>query len=422
MASQPHPFAFPDYRSYWIGKLASTLGQSAMVVVLGWQVYDIARATMPPREAAFQLGLFGAVQFLPLAILTLVTGWVADRIDRRVIVRLTALVEAACAALLALLAARGETTLPALFAIGAVLGVSRAFANPALNALAPNLVPPAVLPTAIATSAVAWQAGAIVGPALGGYLYAAAPSAPYLASTLLFGVTLVALLRVGPIPIERIAGNAHPVQQMVDGLRYVRSNRIVLGAISLDLFAVLLGGATAMLPVYARDILHVGASGLGHLRAAPAVGSMLMAVLLGIRPLRSHVGVKMLASVALFGLMTILFGVSRSVPLSLLVLAILGAADMVSVYVRQSLIQLNTPNAMRGRVGAVSSLFVSGSNELGEAESGLLAALIGPMSAVVVGGVGAVLVTVLWAWIFPELRRARTFEPPIIEPQEEQRT
>ena len=421
MERTPHPFSFPDYRRYWIGKFTSMLGQSAMVVVLGWQVYDIARRTMPPREAAFQLGLFGAFQFLPLALLTLVSGWVADRIDRRVIVRFTALAEISCAALLALLAMRGATTLPSLFAIGAVLGVSRAFANPALNALAPNLVPPAVLPTAIATSAVAWQAGAILGPAMGGYLYAAAPSAPYVAAATLFGITFFALLGIRPIVIERIAGKTHPVQQMIDGLRYVRSNRIVLGAISLDLFAVLLGGATAMLPVYARDILHVGAAGLGHLRAAPAVGSMLVAVTLGIRPLRTNVGVKMLIAVAVFGLMTMLFGLSRSEPLSLLCLAVLGAADMISVYVRQSLIQLNTPNAMRGRVGAVSSLFVSGSNELGEAESGLFAALIGPVGAVVLGGLGAICVTVLWSWLFPELRRARTFEPSIIEPEEEQR-
>ena len=420
-AGTPHPFTFRDYRHYWIGKLASTLGQTAMVVVIGWEVYDIARRTMAPRDAAVQLGLIGLVQFVPLALLTLVTGWTADRIDRRWIARATALAEAICATVLALLAWTGTTSLPALFAIAAVLGVSRAFANPALNALAPNLVPAAVLPTAIATSAVAWQVGAIVGPAIGGYLYAGAAWLPFAASAGLFLLAFVMLMLVRPVAVSRIASNAHPVRQMVDGLHYVVRNRIVLGAISLDLFAVLLGGATAMLPVYARDILHVGAQGLGHLRAAPAAGSVLTALLLGIRPLRQAVGVKLLVSVGVFGVATAVFGWSRSEWLSLAALATLGAADMVSVYVRQSLIQLHTPNAMRGRVAAVSSLFISGSNELGEAESGFLAALIGPVAAVVLGGFGAVGVTLLWAWLFPELRRARTFDPPIIEPQEEQR-
>jgi hypothetical protein len=199
---------------------------------------------------------------------------------------------------------------------------------------------------------------------------------------------------------------------MVDGLHYVRRNRLVLGAISLDLFAVLLGGATAMLPIFARDILHAGPEGLGHLRAAPAAGATLTALYFAWRPLKHNVGVKMLAAVAVFGAATILFGISRSMPLSLACLALLGAADMLSVYVRQSLIQLYTPNEMRGRVGAVSSLFISASNELGEAESGFLAAAIGPVAAVVAGGVGAVAVTLLWAKWFPELRLARSFDPP----------
>jgi MFS family permease len=214
-------------------------------------------------------------------------------------------------------------------------------------------------------------------------------------------------------PIARTEmARRQPWQQMVDGLRYVRKNRLVLGAISLDLFAVLLGGATAMLPVYARDILHSGPTGLGHLRAAPAVGATLTALFFAYRPLKRNVGVKMLVAVAVFGGSTIVFGVSRSMALSLFCLFLLGAADMFSVYVRQSLIQLYTPNEMRGRVGAVSSLFISASNELGEAESGFLAALVGPVAAVVGGGAGAILVTLLWARWFPELRRARSFEPP----------
>jgi hypothetical protein len=219
------------------------------------------------------------------------------------------------------------------------------------------------------------------------------------------------LMLLRPLPASTMS-KGNPWRQMVEGLGYVRQNRLVLGAISLDLFAVLLGGATAMLPVYARDVLMVGPAGLGNLRAAPAVGATIVALLFSFRPLKSNVGIKMLAAVVAFGLATIAFGLSRWLPLSLFCLAILGAADMFSVYVRSSLIQLHTPDAMRGRVGAVSSLFVSASNELGEAESGFLAALMGPVAAVVAGGIGAVAVTLLWAKLFPELRRARTFDPP----------
>ena len=412
MAPNPSPFAFAGFRAYWLARATSTVAQMSMVVVIGWQVYDIARRTMPPREAAFQLGLIGVVQFVPLLLLTLVTGWTADRIDRRWIARGAVLLEAACAAALAWLAWHDTTTLPALFTIAALLGVARAFAGPALQALAPNLVPPAVLPTAIAMSAVAWQGGSILGPPLGGFLYATGHFLPYAVSTGLFGLAFAALLLIDPIPRTALDRKANPFRQMIDGLHYVRHNRLVLGAISLDLFAVLLGGATAMLPIYARDILHVGPQGLGLLRLAPAVGAVAIAGWFGRYPLKNHVGIKMLWAVAIFGLATMIFGVSRWMQLSLLCLAVLGAADMLSVYVRQSLIQLYTPDAMRGRVGAVSSLFVSGSNELGEAESGFLAATIGPVAAVVAGGIGAILVTLLWSRWFPELKNARTFAPP----------
>ena len=412
MAKTPSPFSFRDYRFYWLARFATTIAQNAMVVVIGWQVYDIARRTMGQKEAAFQLGMIGVAQFLPLAVLTLVTGWTADRIDRRWIGRIVLLLEGLCAAWLALLAWHGTTTLLAIYIVAVMLGVCRAFANPAISALAPNLVPPEVLPTAIAASSIAWQTGAIAGPALGGYLYAASHWAPYSASAILFMLGSASLMFIRPIPRTSLDRKANPWRQMVDGLHYVRRNRIVLGAISLDLFAVLLGGATAMLPIYARDILKVGSAGLGHLRAAPAVGSAVMAFYFSARPLRHNVGIKMLVAVALFGACTVGFGLSRWLPLSLACLAVLGACDMLSVYVRQSLIQIWTPNEMRGRVGAVSTLFISGSNELGEAESGLLAALIGPVSAVVLGGFGAIGVTLLWSRLFPELVRARTFDPP----------
>ena len=412
MARIPSPFSFPDFRAYWLARACTTVAQMSMVVVIGWQVYDIARRSMAPKDAAFQLGLIGVVQFVPLLLLTLVVGWTADRIDRRWIARAAVLLEAGCAGALAWMAWHDSTTLPALFTVAALLGVARAFASPALQALAPNLVPKEVLPTAIAMSSIAWQGGSVVGPPLGGFLYASGHFLPYAVSTGLFLCAFAGLLLIGPIPITSLDRTANPWRQMIDGLQYVRQNRLVLGAISLDLFAVLLGGATAMLPIFARDILHVGPGGLGMLRLAPALGAVAVAIVFSRRPLRNDVGVKMLAAVVVFGLATIAFGFSRWLPLSLACLAVLGAADMLSVYVRQSLIQLYTPNEMRGRVGAVSTLFVSGSNELGEAESGFLAAAIGPVAAVVAGGIGAILVTLLWSRWFPELRNARTFAPP----------
>ncbi|MEO8176807.1 MAG: MFS transporter [Sphingomicrobium sp.] len=415
MSFVPEPFRIPAFRAYWLARLTSTIAQMAMIIVIGWQVYDISRdpagLNLGIRTATLNLGIIGLVQFAPLFLLTLVSGWTADRIDRRWIARAAVALELMCALALAWFAWTGTTTLPALFAVAALLGVARAFAGPALGALAPNLVPRKILPNAIALSSIAWQSGAIAGPAIGGYLYAWNPIAPYAGSALLFTVALLAMTAIGPVQRPEVM-TMNPWAQMIEGLHYVRRNRLVLGAISLDLFAVLLGGATAMLPVFARDVLHTGPEGLGHLRAAPAVGATLTAAFFAVRPLKTNVGVKMLFAVGVFGLATIVFGLSRSMPLSLVCLAVLGAADMFSVYVRQSLIQLYTPDAMRGRVGAVSSLFISASNELGEAESGFLGAVIGPVAAVIAGGVGAIVVVGLWAWKFPELRLARSFDQP----------
>jgi MFS family permease len=434
MANAPHPFTIHNFRVYFVARLCSTLAQAAMVIVIGWQVYDIARRTMSIKEASFQLGLIGVAQFLPMLFLSLFAGWVADRLDRRWIARSAVGLEAFCALSLAWLTWSGHITLPALFSIAALLGVARAFAGPALSALAPNLVPRPSLPTAIAISSIAWQSGAVLGPALGGYLYAAAHWLSYSVASGLFLLSCLMLFLISPVPRTAVKYTENPWVAMIDGLHYVRRNKLVLGAISLDLFAVLLGGATAMLPVYARDILHIGAGGLGNLRAAPAAGAVLTALYFSWRPVKSEVGVKMLLAVGLFGLATVVFGLtgywmpmlfgpgavggnfSAAAILSMGALFVLGGADMVSVYIRQSLIQLYTPDDMRGRVGAVSTLFVSGSNELGEAESGFLAALIGPVAAVVAGGVGAILVTIAWARIFPELRRARTFDPPKVDP------
>jgi MFS family permease len=411
MSLVPEPLRLPDFRNYWIARLTTTIAQMAMVIVIGWQVYDIARQTMSIGDSAFQLGLIGLVQFVPLFVLTPVSGWAADRFDRRLIAKVVVLLEMACAAVLFGVTWSGAVSLPILFAVAALLGVARAFAGPALGALAPNLVPRELLPRAIALSSTAWQAGAIAGPAIGGLLYDVDHWLPYAVSTALFGFSALCLFLIGPVTRSTIEPG-RPIQRMVEGLAYVRRNRLVLGAITLDLFAVLLGGVTAMLPLYARDILFVGAQGLGPMRAAPALGATLTAIYFSVRPLKTDVGVKMLGSVVIFGAATAVFGLSTSYWLSLLMLALLGAADMFSVYIRQSLIQLHTPDAMRGRVAAAATLAVSASNELGETRGGFLAAWIGPVAATAGGGVAAILVTLAWAAWFPELRRARTFEPP----------
>src|SRR5512139_964907 len=395
MSLIPAPLRIPDFRAFWLARLTTTIGQMAMVIVIGWQVYDIARETMDIREAAFQLGLIGLVQFVPLFILTPISGWTADRLDRRQIARAVILLELVCALIL--------------FASAALLGVARAFAGPTLGAIAPNLVPRQILPNAIALSSTAWQAVAIIGPALGGILYDLTPHLPYALSAALFAFSAICLFTIGPLPRTALKPGS-PLRQMADGLSYVRRNRLVLGAITLDLFAVLPGGVTAMLPLYARDILQVGADGLGPLRAAPAVGATLTALFFSVRPLRTNVGVKMLTAVVIFGAATAVFGLSTSYFLSLAMLALLGGADMFSVYIRQSLIQLHTPDEMRGRVAAASTLAISASNELGETRSGFMAALLGPVAATTAGGIAAIGVTLLWALWFPELRRARTFE------------
>ena len=418
MSILPEPLQIPAFRSFWLARLTTTIGQMAMVIVIGWQVYDIARQTMSIADASFQLGLIGLVQFVPLFALTPVSGWAADRFDRRHIARAVITLEMLCALALFVATWSGQITIPILFGIAALLGVARAFAGPALGALAPNLVPRALLPRAIALSSTAWQSGAIAGPALGGFLYDLDPHMPYGISTLLFAFSTICLFTIGPVPRSMIEPG-RPIRKMVEGLRYVRRNRLVLGAITLDLFAVLLGGVTAMLPVYARDILFVGAQGLGPMRAAPALGATLTAIYFSFRPIRTDVGVKMLSAVVVFGAATAIFGFSRSYMLSIAMLALLGAADMFSVYIRQSLIQLHTPDEMRGRVAAASTLAISASNELGEARGGFAAAWLGPVTATVTGGIAAVVVTLLWAHWFPELRRARTFDLPEEPPPEE---
>ena len=411
-SAAPHPFRIANFRYYWTARLTATLAQSAMMLIIGWQVYNIAREDgLGVAAASARLGLIGLIQFLPLFALTPVTGWVADRVDRRQIARATIALQVLCAAALAYATWAGTVGLFILYSVAFLLGIARAFSGPALGALAPNLVPRETLPTAIALSSISWQAGMVAGPGLGGYLYAWVPEASYIGAALLFLVSLLCLFLIGPVQRPEIDRSRHPIRQMVDGLAYVRTNRLVLAAITLDLFAVFLAGATALLPVYARDILKVGPEGLAQLGAAPALGATLAAILFSFRPLKTDVGTKMLGAVIVFGIATVAFGLSTWMPLSLAALFVIGASDMFSVYVRQSLIQLSTPDSMRGRVGAVSQLTISASNELGEAESGFLAALVGPVVAVVAGGVGAIAVTLLWMRWYPELRQARTFDP-----------
>ena len=407
-----HPFRIPYFRYYWLSRFTGTIAVSAMAIVIGWQVYNVARLTMDVREAAFLLGMIGFAQFVPLFLLTPITGLVADSVDRRWIVRGTTMLLLATAATLGFLTWADRLTLTALFAAAVAFGISRAFAGPAYSALAPNLVPRESLPTAIAVSSIAWQVGTIAGPSVGGVLYAIHADLAYATATALFAIALVCIFLIGPVPQPPAQKDRRPLARILEGFAYVSRNRLVLATITLDLFAVLLAGATALLPVYARDILHVGSQGLGILAAGMGVGAAVTAIWFSVRPMESNVGVKMLIAVVIFGLAILTFGLSASFLLSLAALVVAGGADMVSVYVRQSLIQLHTPDEMRGRVSAVSQLTISASNELGEAESGLLASLLGPVGAVVVGGIGAIGITLVWARLFPELRLAKTFDPP----------
>ena len=417
MSEYSSPLQIGDFRFLWAARFLAVFSTLSMVVLIGYQTYDVARSAygMDRSQAAFMLGLLGGVQFIPLFLLPPVAGVAADRFDRRIVVLCANVLDAIISIALAIATVRGWLTLPLLFTLAAMLGATRVFNGPALSAIAPNIVPSKLLPKAIALSSIAWQTGTVIGPAIGGLLFGWNAAAPYFVSSALLIVSGVLVASIRPVRAMHKGPPVHPLRQMIEGFQFVRHQRFLLGCVTLDLFAVLLGGATAMLPVYARDILAVGPEGLGIMRGAPAVGAASVAALLSWRPLENNVGVKMLLAVAAFGAATIVFAVSRNFLLSLVALACLGAADMISVFVRNSLVQLRTPDTMRGRVSAMSGLAVSASNELGEFETGLVAAALGATGAVVFGGVGAILITGLWAWIFPELRRAKTFEPQ--EPQ-----
>ena len=390
----------PSFLRFWAGRVAGTMGNQMLMVAVGWQMYDLT-------HSAWNLGLVGLFQFVPALALALVSGHVADRHDRRHIVALAMTLQLVAA--LALLGAmhQGWISRDLILGVSLLLGVARSFQMTAQQALTPLLVPAPILARAMAFSSSGNQAAVIGGPALGGFLYGAGAGLVYLVCAALFalGASLVWSARYDHRPVPRAPVT---MDTLLAGVRFIRARPVVLGAISLDLFAVLLGGAVALLPIYARDILRVGPQGLGLLRGAPAVGALLMSLVLARWTIRSRAGTLLFSCVALFGLTTLVFGLSHSFWLSMVAVFVNGAVDMVSVVVRQTLVQLDTPDEMRGRVSAVNAIFIGASNQLGEFESGATAALFGPVGAVVLGGAGTLLVVGLWMRWFPELRHRRS--------------
>ena len=413
MTEPASPLQIADYRRYWLARFIAVFATMSMVVLIGYQLYDVARADygMSVAEASFQLGLLGLAQFIPLFVLTPVAGLAADRFDRRYVAAFANGIDGVVAALLVVLTWADALNIPIIFALAAAHGAARVFVNPAMSAIAPNIVPANLLPRAIALSSIAWQTASVAGPAVGGLIFARSEWMPHAISAGMLVAAMMLVLTIRPIKARHDGLPLKPLRQIIEGLVYVWRERFLLGCITLDLFAVLLAGATALLPVFARDILFVGPEGLGLMRAAPALGAAIVALWLSFRPLESAVGMKMLWAVAAFGAFTIAFAFSRNFLLSLAILAAMGAVDMVSVFIRSSLVQLFTPDDKRGRVSSISGLAISASNELGEMQSGLAAALLGVTGAVVFGGAGAIFVTLIWAWYFPELRRASSFEP-----------
>jgi MFS family permease len=396
------PFAF-----FWFARGFTSIAFQIQGVAVGWQVYALT-------GSPFYLGLVGLAQFLPMFLLTLVVGHVADRYDRRMVVRLCQIVEGLAAAALAFGSFSGWQSKESILVVVSIAGAARAFEAPTIHALVPGLVPALLIPRAMAWSASAHQTATILGPAIGGLLYTAGPTAAYATASILF---LTASLLIALIRIERAPPNREPVslQSLFAGIVFIRNQPVVLGAISLDLFAVLLGGATALLPVYARDILVAGPWGLGLLRSAPAVGALAMSIFLARKMIEHRIGWVMFVAVMIFGVATIVFAISTSFVLSLGALVVLGAADVISVVIRSSLVQIKTPDEMRGRVSAVNSMFIGTSNQLGEFESGLTAALFGVVPAVLVGGVGTIVVVILWMRLFPQLLRIDSLKPDVAD-------
>ncbi len=395
-------FREPSYRRFWFARICSTIAFQVAAVAVGWQMYEQTHST-------FALGMVGLAQFLPMLLLTLVVGHVADRFNRKTILSVCQVLEGSTLGLLALTSALHRLHPAGIYCAVAAVGAARAFESPSTQAMVPGLVEAAKVPQAIAWSASANQTASIVGPALGGLLYAFGAQVPYALCTCLFG--LAAVLSSSIVLKRRTAAKA-PVTatSLFSGIHYIRERKNILGAISLDLFVVLLGGATALLPAYARDILHTGPWGLGLLRLSPALGALTTSIYLAHHPIRTRAGHRMFGAVILFGAATVAFALSRNVWLSMAILSILGAADVTSVVVRSSLVQLETPDEMRGRVSAVNSLFIGTSNQLGEFESGVTASWFGIVPATILGGLGSIVIALLWMRLFPGLRKLKSVD------------
>lgn len=390
----------PGYLNFAASRVLSSLAFQSIAVAMGWMIYD-------QTHSAFALGLVGLCQFLPMVMLTFVVGQVADHFDRRRIGLICQLVEGVTALLLGLAAWQGMLSASGILIAVAILGAAQAFERPTMAALLPTVVPASLLQKSIATTTSMMQTALVIGPSFGGLLYGVDEVAPFVLSFVLF---LIASINVISIRTARPTAVRQPVTlaSVFAGVSFIRSKPVILGTISLDLFAVLLGGATALLPMFARDILHAGPWGLGLLRASPAIGAVVMSIYLARYPLKTDAGRKMLWAVAIFGLATMVFALSQNIALSIGALFVVGASDTISVVVRSSLVQLLTPDEMRGRVNAVNSLFIGTSNQLGEFESGMVAALLGPVMTGIVGGIGTIVVVLLWIRLFPDLARVKT--------------
>jgi MFS family permease len=392
-------FHYPNFRWYMSARFLVTISSEMQSVAVAWQVYVITRRPL-------DLGLVGLAQFLPGIFLFLIAGHVADRVPRQRILQGCYAAFSLCSVLLLFFTLHGLNSAYPIYLALLGNGAVRAFNGPASQAFLPLLVPREHFPNAVAWGSSIFQTATIAGPMIGGLLYGitGSPAPVYISAAIAYMVAFLLMLQIRT-PVTERSGGAASSTMVLDGLRYIWRNKLILGAISLDLFAVLLGGAVALLPVYAREILNVGASGLGILRSAPGVGAVLMAILIAHWPLRRKAGAAMLWCVAGFGIFTIVFGLSRDLALSLAALALLGAFDMISVIVRHTMIQLATPDEMRGRVSAVNMVFIGASNEVGQFESGITAQWLGTIPAVVLGGIGTIAIVALWTWLFPSLRQ-----------------
>ncbi|MCA8899979.1 MAG: MFS transporter [Hyphomonas sp.] len=392
-------FRHKAYSRYFVSRFLTSLAAQIVSVAVGWQIYD-------ETQNAALLGWIGLVQFLPALVLVVVTGVTADRFGRRNVMGLAVFVEMACAAAILAIALSGRFDPYIVLGVLTVFGIARAFYSPASSSLAVNLVPKEDFANAVGWVTASWQLASIAGPVLGGLLYGLGGPVAYSAAALLF-LTSGAMVLSIPKPPQRGVREPTTLSTLLGGFSYVWRQKVVLGAISLDLFAVLLGGAVALLPVYARDILELGPSGLGLLRAAPGIGAVAMIALITAFPIRDHAGIILFVTVGLFGLATMVFGASTLAWLSIVALALVGAFDMVSVYIREVLLQLWTPDNVRGRVNAVNSVFLGASNELGEARAGFMAHSLGAVFTVVAGGAAAIGVAAAWAFLFPAIRKTR---------------